>query len=215
MRGSVDAVALAPLQVERSLALSRDTLGRPPMKLLDIVREVGLLTGGAPTAIVGGVAQMLWARKTFTDDIDLALAQTDLRGALAAVTEGVPGWALPSPPDRAHEQDDVFEVAHLLFDGVVVDLLSFRVAALTDALIVRAVRIPELGGLPFAPPELLLVTQLLRPGTRGAIAALELVVARRAQGGLDEATVRHFTDLTGCTARLDRVLAQADAVERT
>jgi hypothetical protein len=213
----MDAYALTPAELERSVAITRDTVGRPAMKILSLVTEVEALTGGAPAAIVVGLAQMLWARKTFTEDIDLALASVDLEQALESVTRGEapPGWALPSPPDASHEGNDVFEVAHLLYDGVVVDLLSFREAAFTKAIIATAVRVPQLGNVAFITPELLLVTQLLRPGTRGAIAALELVLARRQAGGIDLAQVRHFAELTHSTPRLERVLAQVDALEAT
>ena len=56
----------------RSIAVSRATLDKAPMKLLDIVQRVNALTEGAPYAIVDRLAQILWARKTYTDDLDIA-----------------------------------------------------------------------------------------------------------------------------------------------
>jgi hypothetical protein len=58
------AYALSPDALVRSFAASRDTLGKVPMKLLDVVAEVRTLTHDAPYAVIGGLAQILWARKT-------------------------------------------------------------------------------------------------------------------------------------------------------
>ena len=73
------AYALPPSQMIRSVNASRDTLGRVHMKLIDIVHQVTALTGGAPYAVIGGLAQILWARKTHTDDLDVLLAAGDSR----------------------------------------------------------------------------------------------------------------------------------------
>jgi hypothetical protein len=85
------------------------------------------------------------------------LAAGDLARAHAEVRDGrAEGWALPEPPDRPHEQDDVFEVYHLLYQGSVVDLLSYRDAAFNAEILATAVPVPELSGIRFIRPELLL-----------------------------------------------------------
>jgi hypothetical protein len=73
--------------------------------------------------------------------------------------------------------------------------------------------VPELGGLRFITPELLVVTHLLRPGPTAAIAAIELVVARREHGGLDVDASRTWARAVGREPRLDRVLEQASALD--
>src|SRR5262245_27008147 len=92
--------ALAPDRFLGSVRASRDTLGRPTLKLLEVVNRVRILTGGAPYAIVGGLAQMLWARKSHTDDLDVALSSPDLEAAYDRVAQGRAerGWAMPTPP---------------------------------------------------------------------------------------------------------------------
>ena len=115
--------ALTPSQMLRSVDASRDTLGRVHIKLNDTVHQVTALTGGAPYAVIGGLAQILWARKTPTDDLDVLLAAGDLARAYSEVQDQrADGWTLPEPPDRPHEQNEVFEVYHLLYQGAVVDL---------------------------------------------------------------------------------------------
>ncbi|MBX3192511.1 MAG: hypothetical protein KF819_36310 [Labilithrix sp.] len=211
----VPTPALDPESFLRSVVASRATLGLSPMKLLDIVSHVTALTDGAPYAIVGGLAQILWARKTHTDDLDIALSSASLLAAYDRVTSGRAerGWALPSPPDRAHEANDVFEVYHLLFDGAVVDLLSFRTATFNEEILSTAVSVPALGNLRFVRPELLLVTQLLRPGPRAAVAAIDLVVARgELDGGLDVDYTRAWARAVGREAGLDRALSVAAAL---
>jgi len=206
--------ALDPQQFLRSVAASRDTLARPPMKLLDVVAHVRALTSDAPYAVVGGLAQILWARKTHTDDLDVALASNDLESALSRVRAGHAGgeWALPSPPDRPHEENEVFEVAHLLYEGAVVDLLSFKHAPLTAEILASSVEVSELGGVRFVRPELLLVMHLLRPGSRGAIAALELVVARGERGGMDLEYAKRWADAVGKGAGLEAALRRASEI---
>jgi hypothetical protein len=207
--------ALAPSQMIRSVDASRDTLGRVHMKLIDIVHEVTALTEGAPYAVIGGLAQILWARKTHTDDLDVLLATGDLARAYAEVRDQrAEAWTLPDPPDRFHEQNDVFEVYHLLYQGSVVDLLSYRDAAFTAEILATAVPVPELRGIRFIRPELLLITQLLRPGAMAAIAAIELTLARRAAGRFDAAYVERWAAHVGRAEALRRTFARADELER-
>ncbi|GMV19576.1 MAG: hypothetical protein AMXMBFR56_78000 [Polyangiaceae bacterium] len=52
----------------------------------------------------------------------------------------------------------------------------------------------------------------LRPGPNGALAAVELLIARRAAPGFDLEETRKWAALLGRTARLDRVIAQADVM---
>lgn len=199
----------------RSVDASRDTLGRVHMRLIDIVHQVTALTGGAPYAVIGGLAQILWARKTHTDDLDVLLATNDLARAHAEVRDQrAEGWSLPDPPDRPHEQSDVFEVYHLLYQGSVVDLISYRDAAFTAEILTTAIPVPELRGIRFIRPELLLVTQLLRPGTMAAIAAIELTLARRAAGRFDAAYAERWAAQVGRTEALRRTFALADELER-
>jgi hypothetical protein len=87
------AYALPPAEVLRSIDASRDTLGKHRMKLIDVVLHVKKLTNGAPYAVVGGLAQILWARKTHTDDLDLALATNDLQKAYRRVEADAARWA--------------------------------------------------------------------------------------------------------------------------
>lgn len=212
---STAAYGLDPVQMLRSIDASRDTLGLVPMKLIEVVREVQALTEGAPYAVLGGLAQILWARKTHTDDLDMLLAGRELAHAVARVESGhVPGWTLPVPPDRAHESNDIFEVYRLLFDRSVVDLLSIAHQAFNAEILATAMPVPELGDIRFIRPELLLVTQLLRPGALGAIAALELTLARRAAGGFDAAYAARWAGELGRTEALRRTLTRADEIER-
>ena len=184
------------------------------MKLIDLVAHVRTLTGDAPYCIIGGLAQILWARKTHTDDLDIAMAAPDVTAAFDAVREGRAGaqWLLPTPPDKGWEEDDVIAVCHALYDGSVVDLIAFKNAAFNDAILADAILVPELGAR-VVRPEHLLVTHLLRPGPTGALAAVELVIARRAKGGFDEAVVREWAARVGRSERLDRVLEQAKTFE--
>lgn len=205
--------ALSPEQFVRSVRASRDTLSKPEMKLIEIVSRVEELTSGAPYAVIGGLAQILWARKSHTDDLDVALAAGVVSAAHHSVSSGnaAPGWALP---DRgAHEADDVFEVVHLLYEGSVVDLIAFRNAAFNSHIVESAQVVPELGGIRFVRPELLLVTHLLRPGPNGALAAVELLIARRDALGFDLDSTRAWAAAVDRSARLDRVIAQADAMK--
>ena len=207
--------ALAPSQMIRSVDASRDTLGRVHVKLINIVHHVTALTGGAPYAVIGGLAQMLWARKTHTDDLDVLLAAGDLARAHSEVRDQhAEGWTLPDPPDRPHEQNEVFEVCQLLYQGSVVDLLSYRDAAFAAEILATAIPVPELRGIRFIRPELLIVTQLLRPGAMAAMAATELTLARRAKGGFDPAYAETWAARVGRAEALRRTFARADEVER-
>lgn len=205
------AYALPPVEVLRSVDASRDTLGKRRMKLLDIVAHVDRLTGGAPCAVLGGLAQILWARKTHTDDLDLALATEDLQEAYRRVKlrAAGPGWSLPRPLARAHEENDVFEVCHLTYRGSVVDLLSFRDASFNAEILTTARRVAELRGLRFIRPELLLVTHLLRPTPAAALAAVELLLARRTAGDLDIEYTQRWAAHLRKEGSLQRALARA------
>jgi hypothetical protein len=57
----------------------------------------------------------------------------------------------------------------------------------------------------------LLVTHLLRPGPRGALAAVELVLAREEHGGLDIAQAQRWADALGQSDRLTKTLQRAKA----
>jgi hypothetical protein len=209
------APALDAEEFVRSLDASRDTLGRPHMKLLEVLQRVSELTHEAPYAVIGGLAQILWARKSHTDDLDLVLSTPDLKASYERVLAGdAPGaWTLPKSPDRAHEANDVFEVYHLQYDGSVVDMLAFRDQLFNRAVIESARTIPDLGGVRFIRPELLLVTHLLRPGPSAALAAVELVIARQAKQDFDLDDARLWAKHVGRAERLERVLAQASAFE--
>jgi hypothetical protein len=204
--------ALEPDAFLRAIEATRDTLGKPRMKLLDIVDRVRALTDDAPYAVVGGVAQILWARKTHTDDLDVALASGDLARAYARVsgTPGAAGWSVPELPDRVHEEDDVFEVYHLLYRGSVVDMLAFKNEALTREIIETARATDELGGIRFVRPELLLVTHLLRPTVEAKLAAVELVLARRAKQDLDASYARDWAARVDVAPAFERILEIAD-----
>lgn len=170
------------------------------MKLLDIVHQVAELTGSSPYAVIGGLAQILWARKTHTDDLDIALASENLAAALEAVRQRtVVDWTEPA--------------RHLLCRGSVVDLIAFRDAAFNGEIIRTAKEVTELGNVPFIRPELLLVTHLLRPGPQAALAAVELVIARKHMGGMDLNESRRWAAQLGYAERLDHVFAQAQAME--
>ena len=186
-----------------------------PMKLLDIVDHVRLLTDDAPYAVVGGLAQILWARKTHTDDLDITLAAADLEAAYTRVKrqEAMADWSLPGPPDRDREHNDVFTVCHLQYRGTVVDLLTFCDTDFTREILLTADSVPELGGVRFIRPELLLVTHLLRPGSRAALAAIELVLSRRETGKLDVPYARLWADRLGQAGKLARTLRRADEME--
>ena len=209
--------ALEPRRALASLDASRDTLGKARVKLIDLVDRVRTLTGDAPYAVVGGLAQILWARKTHTDDLDVALTGTDVTRAYERVRgrRAGPGWRLPRPPDRVHEQSDVFEVYHLLFRGAVVDLMSFRDEEFTAEILATALPVPELRDIRFIRPELLLVTHCLRPDPLGALAAIELVIARRAAGDLDLSRCERWASRLGHLDALRRTLARADDLERS
>ena len=185
------------------------------MKLLDTVDRVRSLVDDAPYAVIGGLAQILWARKTHTDDLDVAVATADLARAYEKVrSHRARGWRLPSAPDEAHEEDAVFEVYHLLFRGSVVDLIAFREESLTAEILKTAQAVPELGGIRFVRPELLLVTHLLRPGAIAALAAVELVLSRRAAGDFDLPYAERWAARVGRLEHLRRTLARADELER-
>jgi hypothetical protein len=175
------------------------------MKILEGVDRVRALTDNAPYAVIGGLAQILWARKTHTDDLDMALA----------VGEAGPGWRLPRPHDQVHEKNEVFQVYHLLFRGSVVDLISFSDQGFTQEILQTAHAVSELGGMRFIRPELLLMTHLLRPGAPAALAAVELVLARRGFNDLDEAYAERWAARLGRVEALRRAVARADDLSST
>jgi hypothetical protein len=205
------AYALPPSEALRSIDASRQTLGRRPMKLIDLVAHVEKLTHGAPCVVLGGLAQILWARKTHTDDLDLALATGDLQEAYRRVRlrAAGAGWSLPRPLSRAHEENDVFEVCHLTYRGSVVDLLAFRDAAFNTEILDTARPVAELRGIRFIRPELLLVTHLLRPTPAAALAAVELILARRPVDDLDVEYTMTWADRLRKKGALERALARA------
>jgi hypothetical protein len=205
------AYALPPAEALRSIDASRDTLGRRRMKLIDLVTHVEKLIGGAPSVVLGGLAQILWARKTHTDDLDLALATQHLQEAYRRVRlrAAGPGGSLPRPLSRAHEENDVFEVCHLTYRGSVVDLLAFRDASFNAEILNTARPVAELRGIRFIRPELLLVTHLLRPTPAAALAAVELILARRAANDLDTDYAATWADRVQKKGALERALARA------
>lgn len=206
------AYALSPGEFLRSVRASRQSLGKRPIKLLDLVTQVQRVSGGADYAVVGGIAQILWARKTHTDDMDLVLAKVDADHAYQRIAgrRAPAGWPLPKPPDRALESDKVFQVYHLLYRGAVVDLLSFHDTGFTAEIIASARTVTELDGVRFIRPELLLVTHLLRPGPMAALAAVELTIARRSVADLDLADASRWAARLGREEALRRTLLRAD-----
>lgn len=183
------------------------------MKLLNLVARVQTLTNGAPYAVLGGLAQILWARKSHTDDLDVVLAAQDVHEALGRVQRHeVDGWSEPIPPDLTEEGNEIFDVCHLLHHGAVIDLIAFRNVEFNAEIIKTARPIDDLDGVRFIRPELLVVTHLLRPGPEAALAAVELVIARKRWGGLDVDEARRWARAVEREERLDRVLAQAEAM---
>ena len=191
--------ALSPSEVLQSINASRDTLGKLPMRLIDVTTHAQSLIGGKPFAIIGGLAQILWARKTHTDDFDLAVSGPSFTHAYQRVRddEAKPDWTLPSPPDRALEEDRVFKVCHLLFRGIVVDFITFKRHAFNHVILTDVVPVFEFSNLPMINPELLLVTHLLRPTTQAAMAAVELLVARIERGGFNFEYAEHWATYVG------------------
>ena len=104
----------------------------------------------------------------------------------------------------------MFEVYHLHFRGAVVDLLAFRDEDFNAEILRTAQPVRELGDVRFIVPELLLVTHLLRPGTHAALAAVELIVSRRALGPFDVATAERWARKLGREPALRRALDLAD-----
>jgi hypothetical protein len=204
--------ALSPEEFVRSVRASRDTLDKPEMRLIEVVARVRELTDDAPYAVVGGLAQILWARKSHTDDLDVALAGSAVNAAYQRILAGNADEAWTIPEHGAREGNDVFEVIHLLHSGSVVDLLAFRDQAFNGEIVASARPVPELGAIRFIRPELLLCTHLLRPGPTGALAAIELLIARRVAGAFDLEDARQWATRLGRESRLDRVIAQADAM---
>ena len=212
-----DAFALEPRRFLRSIDASRDSVGKRRMKLIDVVEHVRSLTRDAPYAIIGGLAQILWARKTHTDDIDIAVAAQDLGLAYERVRrrKGAAGWRLPKAPDEAHEADNTFEVYHLLYRGSVVDLIAFRDGSFMEEILTTARSVSDLGGIRFIRPELLLVTHLLRPGAVAALASVELILARRDKGDFDVLYARMWAVRAKRESAFDRTLARADEILRS
>lgn len=178
------------------------------MKLLDIVARVDKLVKGAPCVVVGGVAQMLWARKTEIDDLDPAIATGALPEDVRTQAAGA-GWNMPRPLSRAHEANEVFEVCHLTYRGSVVDLISFRDFAFNSEILSTARPVDELRGIRFIRPELLLVTHLLRPTPAAALAAVELILARRAANDFDLAYAAQWADRLHKKAGFEKALTRA------
>jgi len=210
----VAAPALEPRRFLGSLAASAATLGKPRVKLLALVDHVRRLTGDAPYAVVGGVAQVLWARKTHTDDLDVAVASEALDGAVDRVRRRAAprGWRIPSVPDRTVESDNVFTVAHLSYRGSVVDLMCFKNGEFMNEVLSTALTVPEVGPYRFIRPELLLITQLLRPRVEAALAAVELVVVRRSLGDFDEDYAQRWAKRMDVAEKLDRAIARATEI---
>jgi hypothetical protein len=181
------------------------------MKLIEVVEKVGELAGTAEYTVVGGMAQILWARKSHTDDLDVVLPADKLPECLHRARSGVSGWAVPA--DHADEANDVFLVVHLTYEGSVVDLLAFACEPFNQEILRTAQVVPELGAVRFIAAELLLVTHLLRPGPEAALAAIELIIARRKRGGFDEAVAKRWARAVDRETRLLRVMAQADAMD--
>jgi hypothetical protein len=185
------------------------------MKLLEIVSRVRELTKNADYAVIGGLAQILWARKTHTDDLDVALSSAVINEAHASVGKMLadPAWALPQSPDSSRESDEVFEVCHLLYQGSVVDLIAFKNSRFNREILTTSQAVQELDEVRFIRPELLLVTHLLRPGPGAALAAVELIIARQRLGGMDMNEVQRWSDEVGRGERLQRVLTQARSLD--
>jgi hypothetical protein len=89
-----------------------------------------------------------------------------------------------------------------------------RDAAFAAEILATAVPVPELRGIRFIRPELLIVTQLLRPGAMAAIAATELTLARRAVGQFEQAYTERWAAHIGRTEALRRTFARAEELER-
>src|SRR5262249_17941343 len=94
--------------------------------------------------------------------------------------------------------------------GSVVDLIAFRNESFTQEIIQTAQTVSELGDIRFIRPELLLVTHLLRPGTTAALAAVELVLARRAAGDFDYAMAQQWAAAVDRKVAMDLTIARAD-----
>lgn len=169
--------ALEPEAFLRAIDATRATLGEARMKLLDIVDRVRELTDDAPYAVIGGLAQILWARKSHTDDLHVALASADLVKAYERTSGG----------------------------GSVVDLITFADEEFTREVIQSARPAPELGGIRFVRPELLLVTHLLRPTVEAKLAAVELLIARRDEATFDMAYARAWAARVGAEPAFDRI----------
>jgi hypothetical protein len=95
-----------------------------------------------------------------------------------------------------------------------VDLISHRNEAFAAEILAKAKPVRELRGIHFIRPELLLVTQLVRPGTKAAIATIELTRARRAAGSFELMYVEHRAAQVGSTGALWHMFARADELER-
>lgn len=112
------AYALTPRELLRSMEASSGTFADGHVDLVSVVGQVDKLTNGARLVVLGGLAQMLWARKTHMDDLDLALATSGIQEAYrrVRVRAAGAGWSLPRLRERAHEENDVFEVCHQALD---------------------------------------------------------------------------------------------------
>ena len=116
-------------------------------------------------------------------------------------------------PDRAHKEDDVFEVFHLLYRGAVVDLIAFKNDTFTREIVATGREVAKLGGIRFVRPELLLITHLLRPTPLAKLAAVELLLARRQKMDFDLDYTRQWASRLDVEPALERIIELADRVE--
>lgn len=167
-------------------------LQKIPTNLLDAAEGLSQRFGGVPYAVIGGVALMLWANKERSEDIDVALAPHELLGP--------------------HEGDDIIEVCHLiLWDyKAALHLLYYQNEAFRAELLATAVPVPELKGVRFARPELLLITQLLSPRPKAQVSAVEIVRSRRAGGHFDLAYAAHWAEQVNRSEALRNTLARVE-----
>jgi hypothetical protein len=194
MAPSPDLPELSP--VLRRAGVDPKKLQKIPTNLLDAAERVSQLLGGAPYAVIGGLAMTLWAHKEGSEDIDMALAPNELLGP--------------------QEGDDIIEVSHLIVWDykAAIHLLYYRNEAFRAELLATAVPVPELKGVRFARPELLLITQLLSPRPKAEVSAVEIVRAGRAGGHFDLAYAAHWAEQVSRSEALRNTLARAEEPTR-